>query len=184
MKPARVKTMASFVRMARIGYIWLTALMTLVAGMPHFSCRCPDGHVKPLCTGTVSAASGCCCSGACCSSSKGGTSCCRAQNRVGANQLQARSCCKHQDRQTNGSPGKQQVFGARGCTRTLAPSGVFAFSYGKTIVSKDLIAGAFLPPQAVAVVYLPTMAGGTPSWQSHQIAPPTNLVTTLQRFLI
>jgi hypothetical protein len=31
---------------------------------------------------------------------------------------------------------------------------------------------------------LTTMVGARSAWQAHQIAPPTDLVTALQRFLI
>src|SRR5438874_13612654 len=115
--------MACFARIAWVGHIWLTALMTLVAGMPHFACRCPDGPVKPFCLGPTSGTSGCCCSGTS-GLSRQGTCCRYTQSPRGADQLQARSCCQHQARQSNGSPGKQPEVGSRGCTRTLTASEV------------------------------------------------------------
>src|SRR5438552_5070598 len=148
--------MRSFGRKAWIGQAWLTAVMTLVTAVPHFDCRCPDGHVKPFCLSISRAASGCCCGGTCCSSTEGGRSCCRARSRVAPEQMQTASCCQHQGRQTNGSPGKQQEVGPRGCTRTVALADVLTRSNGMTIVGKDLTAGAFLP-QAVDVVCLPTL---------------------------
>ena len=53
-------------RTALTGLVWLTAAMTLVAGLPHFDCRCPSGQVKPFCLATASKKTGCCCGGACC----------------------------------------------------------------------------------------------------------------------
>lgn len=53
--------------------ILLTASMTVVAGMPHFLCVCPDGSIKPFCPGPTvrsSFAPACCCGGACCSDSQ------------------------------------------------------------------------------------------------------------------
>jgi hypothetical protein len=41
------------------GHVWLTAAMTLVAGFPHFECRCPAGQFKPFCLGFCSATHGC-----------------------------------------------------------------------------------------------------------------------------
>src|SRR5947209_9321824 len=61
---------------ASVGLVWLTAAMTVVAGTPHFACRCPDGHVKPFCLGLASKTTGCCCGSACCSGSRGGKCCC------------------------------------------------------------------------------------------------------------
>jgi hypothetical protein len=45
--------------------IWLTAVMTLIAGLPHFDCRCPDGRLKRYCL-SLFFKNGCCCNGACC----------------------------------------------------------------------------------------------------------------------
>src|SRR5215475_7170923 len=45
---------------ALVGQVWLTAAMTLIAGVPHFSCRCPDGHVKPFCLGLAPGGRACC----------------------------------------------------------------------------------------------------------------------------
>ena len=175
--------MRSFGRKAWIGQAWLTAVMTLLTAVPHFDCRCPDGQFKPFCVSISRDASGCCCGGTCCSSIEGGRSCCRARSRVAPEQMQTGSCCQHQDRQTNGSPGNQPEVGPRGCTRTVAPAEVLTRSPGMTTVDKDLTTEALLP-QAVDVVCRPTMAGAHPCWQSHQIAPPTDLIISLQRFLI
>ena len=49
----------------RTAFIGLTALMTLVTGLPHFRCQCPNGSVKPFCFGYGCSASACCCGGAC-----------------------------------------------------------------------------------------------------------------------
>jgi hypothetical protein len=177
--------MSSFGKIAWIGHIWLTALMTLVAGMPHFACRCPDGNVKPVCMGTLSAKSGCCCSGTCCSSFEGDTCCCGAQSRIAADQVQTGfQCCQHQDRQTKESRGNRPEVGHNSCTKTLAPSVLLTVSHGKTTIAKPLTDGALLPAQAVTVLSLTTMVGARSAWQAHQIAPPTDLVTALQRFLI
>src|SRR5438132_246346 len=159
--------MATFGRIAWIGHIWLTALATLVAGIPHFACRCPDGHVKPICIGTLFATSGCCCGGTCCSSSERGACCRRAPGRMAAEQLHAKSCCQHQVRQTNGEPAKQREVGPRGCTRTVAPAEVLTRSPGMMTVGKDLTAATLLP-QAIDVVCLPKIADADPCWQSHQ----------------
>src|SRR5262245_47170854 len=57
----------SYVRKIRLTFlVGLTAFATLIAGAPHFICRCPDGHVKLFCVSTPSAAPGCCCGHACC----------------------------------------------------------------------------------------------------------------------
>ena len=174
------KAMSAVSRIAWIGQAWLTAAMTLVSGIPHFACRCPDGDFKPFCIGAVSATSGCCCNSNCCSSADG--SCCRAHGRRAADQIQAQSCCRHQSRQSSNSPGNQQAIKAGSCAKAPVSSGV-SISHSKTTLGKELTARAFPAPQDVAVLDLQTMTGCS-SWQAHQLPPPTDLVTTLQHFLI
>jgi hypothetical protein len=134
-----------------------------------------------LCLGTVSKTSGCCCGGTCCSSSEGRS----GQSQMADGQFQTRSCCQHQHRQANDSPGKQQAVGPRGCTRIVAFSEVVLMpSHSKMTVGKDLTLRICLPLHAIAAARLPMVADGVPSWESHQVAPPADLLTTLQRLLI
>ena len=32
-----------------VAQIWMAAVMLPAAGLPHFYCVCPDGHIKPFC---------------------------------------------------------------------------------------------------------------------------------------
>jgi hypothetical protein len=155
------KMMSSLGSIAWIGHIWLTALMTLVAGVPHFACRCPDGQVKPFCMGTPSSKSRCCCRGTCCSPIEGGTCCCAAQSRTAGPEV-----------------------GHSNCTKTLAPSVLLTVGHGRTTIAKPLTAGALVAAQAASVVSLTTMARARSAWQAHQIAPPSDLITVLQRLVI
>lgn len=63
--------------------IWLTAVMTVVAGTPRFACQCSAATVTSRCCDSTS---GCCCAGACCakkqSTSDPGLTCCRVQKGV------------------------------------------------------------------------------------------------------
>src|SRR5437763_1077342 len=82
------------------GLVWLTAVATLTAGLPHFQCRCPDGRSKAVCDARPEAAgSGC--------------SCCRA---AAASQAPRHSCCKTVPAKR---PTSHEVR-AGSCTRTLA----------------------------------------------------------------
>src|SRR5260370_3243049 len=137
--------MGSFGRKAWIGQAWLTAVMTLLTAVPHFDCRCPDGQFKPFCLSISRDASGCCCGGTCCSSTEGGRSCCRARSRVAPEQMQTGSCCQHQDRQTNGSPGTQQEVRPRGFTINMAPAEVLPPPTRPTLVDKHVTPAAPLP---------------------------------------
>jgi hypothetical protein len=176
--------MRAFGRIAWIGQAWVTALMTLVTAVPHFDCRCPDGHVKPFCLSIARDASGCCCGGTCCSSTEGGTRCCGAHKQASSGQAQVTSCCNHQDRKTSSSTDHCQVVSHSGCTKTLAQPQVVTISNGTTAVAKAVTFPAFLSPQPAPLLSLPTMAHGYRGWEEHLLPPPTDLLTLLRRLII
>src|SRR5438093_8553718 len=86
---------------ALTGLVWLTAAAIALAGVPHFTCLCPDGRFKIFCLNISSNNSGCCCGGKCCSAGKsccqGGT-CCAAkksgENKDRSGQAQSAGCLK------------------------------------------------------------------------------------------
>jgi hypothetical protein len=53
-------------RYALVALVWLTAIATVIAGMPLASCLCPNGQTKSFCFGMQKEAGGCCCGGGCC----------------------------------------------------------------------------------------------------------------------
>ncbi len=175
----------AFGKIAWIGQTWLTAVMTLVAAVPHFDCRCPDGRVKPFCLGIARDASGCCCGGTCCSSNKGGTCCCASHKQASSGETRVTSCCNHhQDRKTSRSPDYRQVVSHSGCTKTLAQPQVVTISHGKAAFAKAVTFEAFLSPQPAPLLSLPTTGYGYPGWEEHLLPPPTDLLTMLCRLII
>src|SRR5436190_17008074 len=98
--------------------VGLTALSTLIAGAPHFVCRCPDGQVKLFCVSAPSAATGCCCGNACCRSAG------RDVENGSANRPKCcetgKSCCAAQTKgPENGRTIRNLSVQHNGCTRTL-----------------------------------------------------------------
>ena len=57
--------MVTFGTAIRAGLHWLTAAMTLFAGVPVFQCRCEGGPARPRST-LVAKKVTCCCGGQCC----------------------------------------------------------------------------------------------------------------------
>lgn len=94
--------------------ILLTASMTVVAGMPHFLCVCPDGSIKPFCSGPTTSPNSsatCCCGGTCCSDTS--QCCCRGD------------CCQaNKDHVTPGEPGPHHNDEY---SRDITDSGTVAF---------------------------------------------------------
>lgn len=169
--------MRLFGRIAWMGQAWLTAVMMLITGIPHFSCLCPDGRVKPFCLNLASETLGCCCGGTCCSATNGGTCCRGAKNRVSTGQRQVAPCCgqKH-------SPTSHDAVGQRCCGKTVAQPDVYTVSPSKTSAAKIAPVVAFLLPVGAPALALPTVACGR--WEKHLQSPPTDLSTLLQRLLI
>ncbi len=168
------------------GIVLLTAAMTLVAGSPHFVCRCPNGQVKPFCLGFTSKTTGCCCDGTCCCSSTPGKSCCCGQSDAPAGPASQESCClQHRDQQSTESQGTTWQVGRVRCTKTMAQPPVFVSVSPKSPVSDEAFARPFVAAESVLVSAVPMSEGhGHFSWELHLLPPPTDLVIALQRFLI
>jgi hypothetical protein len=172
-------------RAALTGLVWLTAGMTLLAGVPHFDCRCPTGRVKPFCVGFTWEKSSCCCGGGCCSSNHNGACCCRGKKPPTGGNAKNWSCCK-QHTAPNGGPRPEgrPVANSSCCVKTLAQQGLLAPGPAKETRSKDFGVRAAVAAQPTTF-YIP--AGLSPSrlpCSLHLLAPPADLVTLLQRFLI
>ncbi len=165
------------------GTIWLTAVMTLIAGAPHFDCRCANGHVKPYCLG-LAAKKGCCCAGSCCSSPPRA----EEENATSPDPSSApageKSCCCHEQRQSDaGRNPAESTFEKTGCQKTFVEAADAVPSAAKVVVP-DLLTPLFLlfpasvfPPFEIRLY--------ADSFASNQgLSPPTDLVIVLQRFLI
>ncbi len=166
--------MGAFGRMAWIGLVWLTAVTTLIAGVPQLDCRCPTGQVKSICLGSVSETSECCCGGTCC-----------AQRIVPIGQAQEGACCgRHQSQPANGPSGAGYRAERTGCVKTLAQPESAALTQTKTAAGEELIPAPVLVPPAALVYPWPVSGQDRASWAVHAPAPPADLVTILQHLLI
>src|SRR5438552_2837856 len=100
-------------RTSLILLVWLTAAMTLVAGVPHFTCWCPDGRIKPVCLDLPCSNSPCCCGGACCTKADSG--------KVDPSEP-PRSCCGQHSRQLLGQVRHADTFAGGACCTKSATS--------------------------------------------------------------
>lgn len=170
--------MVAFGKKARVAHVWLTALLTLVSGIPHVQCRCPSGRLKPFCLSfpfRSGASASCCCAAG--GSSSG--SCCLAPDSPPAGET-VPTCCNH----AHGRRAREgSRAGASCCSRTLASPGEFTPSPSVTRPTAEPGWVAALPSLGPAGV-LPHERGLL-SWQAHLLAPPpADLVTVLQRLTI
>jgi hypothetical protein len=109
--------MVALGRTTRAGFVWLTALLTLVAGLPHVQCRCPSGRIKVFCPGD--ATGGCCATAASCSPPE---ACC-APTHAAPVREDVRSCCCHASAPATEIASETGVAAMR-CTKTLPAAAV------------------------------------------------------------
>jgi hypothetical protein len=167
---------------SRAGFAWLTAIMTLVAGLPHFQCQCPNGAVKPFCFGIFCSSSGCCCRDACSSGSK---ECRPTQKAIPDKKGKAPCCCGRAGRQPTRAPaGAKPEVQTRGCAKSLAQQQNLAPA-GAAKAVHDQGAAEPLFPAALTFAQVDSAPRGADCGRIHLTAPPPfNLVVVLQRFLI
>jgi hypothetical protein len=155
--------------------VHLTAIMTLVAGMPHFVCRCPSDLAKDDDSRPAAQATACCCCGSC-----GST--------LGAEQKESEGkpfCCSQKSfRTSKTATGSHQAAGGD-CTKVTGLPKVPAVS---TIRPARPIDVSSCVGAASLAVISPTLHAerqdSASRWTGHSPAPPTDRVISLQRFLI
>lgn len=176
--------MGTFGILARKGLVCLAAILTLIAGAPHFECHCPSGQVKPICFGAA-APSRCCCGGACCHGMSGRGCCCRHQ--AAHPRCASEPSCRGRDespRRRLDRPGGECLAQGRGCVKTLAPQlplvvPAAPVAGAERLVPVAYLAAAPLPAPAAAA----SASAGTSPWAPCH-APPREQLHRLCRLLI
>jgi len=172
-------------RTALAGLVWLTAGMTLLAEMPHFACRCPTGQFKPFCFGFTREKSPCCCGGGCCASNPNGPCCCGGKKPPKGGNAKNQSFCNPQT-QPNGDPRPdgRPVADSACCVKTPVQQGLLAPGPTKEMRGKDVGVRAAVAAQPTTFYSPVASSPSRLSCSLHLPAPPADLVTLLQRFLI
>src|SRR5947209_13056716 len=157
-------------KIALVGQVWLTAAMTLVAGLPHFPCRCPDGHVKLFCMG-LALGGRTCCDRNCCSP-------------VPEPARKACCCCGHGEaRHTSRSSMPECQAQPAGCVRSQAPTADATPAQTKSV--EGSAANLLAPlPSAKPLAPAPLLSAREAAWQLQTLPPPTDLITLLHHLLI
>jgi hypothetical protein len=193
--------MAYLRRTALVTLVWLTAASTLLAGLPHFDCVCPNGRRKPVCFNVTDKNTGCCCGGSCCApDGKAGEGAVQGEERGGC-------CCRgDQDARPNGlRPARNETGGGprhegqaakrktddalqldrTRCARTLAHPDDMAPALNKTGAKGSAALEPFALPTAHSTpAPAPAAVPSRDSWLPSHAPPPTDLVITLQHFVI
>jgi hypothetical protein len=167
--------MFRWTKAASVGYVWLTAVMTLVAGVPQVECICARDTAKFNLTGKVRNAAPCCCGGACCSCFHG-RGCCRVRAGDSRRPIRVSSAVSHYgttSKNTHGAIQRPQCM-----TRLSEPDAL-----SSTVVKTNVPMLTMLGPLAgLAIVQAP---GFIPSTSTDRLlAPPPDLLTLHQHFII
>lgn len=151
--------------------VWLTAAMTLVAGVPRFTCQCPDGRVKPDRFGSSDQKTDCRCGGNCCGKSSG-------------KQAVTTTCCRQRTTDKAVKPrNTESVFSGGCCIKpTGQPSPATLSASSGTHIAKG--AASVLLPNSDWLSSQHLFAAQCRQPQDHKRPPPTDLVIALQHYLI
>lgn len=160
-----------FRKAALTGVVWATAAMTLVAGTPHFVCRCANGAIKPFCLGLVSPATGSCCGGC------PGKAC-------DAGNTSKPSCCCHKAHARKATDAVGPQVQRQGCTRTLAQAALLVAPDDRPTTVKHLASDLAPAAGPVLIAAITSPASYRMVWQTDRLPPPTDLVVSLQRLTI
>ena len=167
-------------KLAGILIVLATATTTLLAGTPHFDCRCPDGSIKRFCFHSACGEQSYCCSGA---------SCCAKAAEPDAQPKP--SCCAKQskpkplgtaDQSPQDMDNHEPIFRGTSCQKTLADAEI----------QTSVRIAVEQPPAVELVVFalqdaghlFPTANQVQSLGHVHALLPPPDLVTTLQRITI
>lgn len=159
-----------------VGQVHLTAIMTLIAGLPYYVCACSwESNRKDLAQPTIQMAE-CHCCGSCGSNS-------------GANPFSAggiRSCCSSGTiSQKNQSKDSSPQARGNGCKKVVALPKIPGVISTKTSMQIKVLAGSGVLSPATLVTAMQICPQGTGArWTGHAPAPPSDLVASLQRLLI
>jgi hypothetical protein len=173
-------------RAVQTGAIWLTAIMTLVAGTPHFDCRCPKGNVKPFCLALLTGKTGCCCEGSCCSATSGEDVKTLAAHASPSATVPKETCCcceAHQEN-TNSESRNEPKLGNVGCQKTLAEAIMAVPAPAVKAPVQDLTTHLIVPAPEPVTGQDGFGACGCLFVNHYHWPPPTDLVTVLKHFLI
>ncbi len=186
-------------RIIRLCLIWAGAVTMPLNGFPRYECRCPSGQVKPLCPGSPSKPTGCC-GGECCGCCRNSvvsvrpakpeeqTSCCQGngpeQAKHSSRSQQSTKSARQYAKSTKTANSPDRIEGL-GCHKTPAQIEVALVVPNKGDVKEQLTAGVnWTAPESCLNPGSLVLQLCRLSWTEYRNPPSTNLVISLQHFII
>jgi|SRR5579875_763153 hypothetical protein len=156
--------------------IWATAISTLLAGVPHLQCRCPDGHIKPFCLSILVPST--CCDRSCCAGPAGEQV---ERSDQGLTTTKPCCCCCQAARQAASQPSEQ--IRPIGCQKTFT-EGQPAPRTDPVRYSANSFVSSFLDSHSLNAIGNPQPELGRFTALLHWSPPPSDPVIALCRLLI
>jgi hypothetical protein len=179
------------------GSVHLTAAMLLVTGLPHFECRCPNGHRRPFCLALFASSLGRCVEPCCTapptqpekpgeaatpSDSTMTDGCCCADARVAS--AEASKHRSGRPRLGGPNPDRTPIVRPLPCRKGVAPAKSWNTSSHQTLVAAD--SQIEMPLLVNSCLSIPSPWTGCERGHRyrHWHAPPAEFTTLFQRLLI
>ena len=162
--------------------VWMTAASVLLAGFPHYQCRCPDGSLKLFCLGWALGKDCCCSGGGCPAPAPQGSD--RTACAAPAEPAKKSCCCHHRHAPNDQGPDTHTRVTSSGCQKTVTPAEFVAAPAAPKVVPHSVAAAAFLLPPQHPLPLPSSGVGGRPCIGDGDRAPPTDLIITLQHLVI
>jgi len=184
--------------------VWATAISSLIGSTPHFNCRCPDGTVKPFCSGQATSESSCCCKGKCCCSTGGAGGCGQGKSAPPQEGKSEPSCCQESkteapSKSADGRPDEENVqkIGANPRSRSEERLVISRSCCQKTLIKAERptlvhqgtepvkqVEFGLVPLAPLTIGYNPSPLALRDGWSISRLPPPTDLVIAFQHFVI
>jgi hypothetical protein len=162
---------------------WVTALLALVAGLPHWECHCSGGRPVLFCPGQARGTAAPASHASCCSSAPetGCRHCCPHSTSTGPRRNHG--CCE--ERYVRRGPGESAGIRCPGCKKAFTQAQAVTSSSSQTDTrGLDESLGGLPALQAARVLPALVQAPGRAYLPVHLLAPPPDLAVLLLHLLI
>jgi hypothetical protein len=157
------------------GTVWLTAIITLIAGVPVSRCFCADGGEKSLLTPVSLPANSCCQCGTCSEEDD--------QPPLPTPTDDNHACCQHQTHAASGPSRDSGQFRSKSCVKSVAVMAPSTIPQEQKPDRPSLTAVWIAVPQFTLALSV-TANRPVAYFEVHLLPPPTDLVIALQHLVI
>lgn len=165
-------------RLAWAGFLWLTAISTVVAGMPHFVCHCPNGKTHKLLAFSTCKMGGCCCAASV------GREKDMSARPAPQSQPKKRSCCSDTEERAAKTETGGESARCPNCLQSVEQADAQALPVTEDVPGDADSVMTLAWHEATFASFLVSAETTASRWEPYRIPPPLDLITVLQRLTI